>query len=80
MKWSYFYLYVVLDVFSRYVVAWLLAVQESSQLANRMIEQAFENENIKPGDLTLHADRGSSMKSHTVGAVAGRPGSHEDAQ
>lgn len=66
VKWSYFYLYVVLDVFSRYVVAWLLAEQESSQLAKRLLEQAFENENIKPGDLTLHADRGSSMKSHTL--------------
>jgi putative transposase len=59
-------LYVVLDVFSRYVVAWLLAEQESSQLAKRLLEQAFENENIQPGDLTLHADRGSSMKSHTL--------------
>jgi putative transposase len=66
VKWSYFYLYVVLDVFSRYVVAWLLAEQESSQLAKRLLEQAFENENIQPGDLTLHADRGSSMKSHTL--------------
>lgn len=66
VKWTYFYLYVVLDVFSRYVVAWLLAEQESSRLAKQLLEQAFENENIKPGDLTLHADRGSSMKSHTL--------------
>jgi putative transposase len=65
-KWSYFYLYVVLDVFSRYVVGWLIADQESSLLAEQLIADACAQQNINPGQLTLHADRGSSMKSKLV--------------
>jgi putative transposase len=65
-KWTYFYLYVVLDVFSRYVVGWLVADGESSALAERLIAEAYERQNIVPGELTLHADRGSSMKSKPV--------------
>jgi putative transposase len=65
-KWTYFYLYVVLDVFSRYVVGWLVADAESSALAERLIAEACERQGILPGQLTLHADRGSSMKSKPV--------------
>ena len=65
-KWSYFYLYVVLDVFSRYVVGWLVADAESATLANRLISDAYERNAIKPGQLTVHADRGTSMKSKHV--------------
>jgi putative transposase len=65
-KWTYFYLYVVLDVFSRYVVGWLVADAESSALAESLISQACERQGIAPGQLTLHADRGSSMKSKPV--------------
>jgi putative transposase len=65
-KWSYFYLYVILDVFSRYVVGWMVADGESSALAERLIAQTCEREGIMPGQLTLHADRGSSMKSKPV--------------
>jgi len=65
-KWTYFYLYVVLDVFSRYVVGWLVADGESAELAEQLIAEACEGQGIKPGQLTIHADRGSSMKSKKV--------------
>lgn len=65
-KWTYFYLYVVLDVFSRYVVGWLIADAESSALAERLIAASCERQGIRPGQLTIHADRGSSMKSKPV--------------
>ena len=65
-KWSYFYLYVILDVFSRYVVGWLVAPAESKALAERFIRETCERQGIVPGTLTVHADRGSSMKSKPV--------------
>jgi putative transposase len=61
--WTYFYLYVVIDVFSRYVVAWMVATEESATLAERLVSEAYEREGIQPGQLTLHADRGASMTS-----------------
>jgi putative transposase len=65
-KWTYFYLYVILDVFSRFVVGWMVATRESATLAQRLIEQTCRREAIEPGTLTLHADRGSSMTSKPV--------------
>ena len=65
-KWTYFYLYVILDIFSRYVVGWMVAYRESAELAQRLIEQTIERQQIEPGKLTLHADRGSSMTSKPV--------------
>ena len=65
-KWTYFYLYVILDIFSRYVVGWMLAYRESAELAKRLIAQTIEREKIEPGSLTLHADRGPSMTSQPV--------------
>jgi len=65
-KWTYFYLYVILDVFSRYVVGWMVADGESAVLAERLIEATCQRQNIQPGQLTIHADRGSSMKSKLV--------------
>jgi putative transposase len=65
-KWTYFYLYVIMDIFSRYVVGWMVAYRESAQLAKRLIEQTLERQGIEPGKLTLHADRGSSMTSKPV--------------
>ena len=65
-KWSYFYLYVILDVFSRYVTGWMVAMRESAELAKRLIEESCVKQNILPGQLTLHADRGSSMRSKPV--------------
>jgi putative transposase len=65
-KWTYFYLYVILDVFSRYVVGWMVALRESAELAKKLIEETCEKQNIQPGQLGLHADRGSSMRSKPV--------------
>ena len=58
-KWTYFYLYVILDVFSRYVVGWTVQHRETAQLAKALIEQATERQQISPKILTLHADRGA---------------------
>jgi putative transposase len=66
VKWSYFYLYVILDIFSRYVVGWMIAHGESAALAKRLIRETCEKQNVAPGQLTIHADRGSSMTSKPV--------------
>ena len=66
VKWTTYHLYVILDVFSRYVVGWMIAHHESSELAKRLIQQSRRSQNIAPGQLTVHADRGSSMKSKPV--------------
>jgi putative transposase len=65
-KWTYYYLYVIIDVFSRYVVGWMVAHRELSSLAQKLIEQTCEKQHIQPGQLTIHADRGPSMKSKPV--------------
>jgi putative transposase len=65
-KWTYFYLYVVMDVFSRYVVSWMVAHRESATLAQKLLSAAYERQGIQPGQLTIHADRGSSMTSKPV--------------
>jgi len=65
-KWTYFYLYVIMDIFSRYVVGWMIAPAESATLAERLIGDTCAKQNIGRGQLTLHADRGSSMKSKPV--------------
>jgi putative transposase len=65
-KWTYFYLYVLLDVFSRYVTGWMVAYRESAELAKRLIEESCKKQHIQPGQLTLHADRGTSMSSKPV--------------
>lgn len=62
-KWTYFYLYVVLDVFSRYVVGWMIATEESAALAKKLLAETYDREGIDPDQLTLHADRGSAMTS-----------------
>jgi putative transposase len=65
-KWTYFYLYVILDVFSRYVVGWMVADREGKQLARQFIEETCAKQQISEGQLTIHADRGSSMTSKPV--------------
>ena len=65
-KWTYFYLYVILDVFSRYVVGWMVAPGESAELAKRLIQDTCQKQRIVQGQLTIHADRGSSMTSKPV--------------
>ncbi len=64
--WSYYYLYVIMDVFSRRVVGWMVAEHESATLAEKLIAETCHRECIAPGQLTIHADRGSSMKSKLV--------------
>ncbi len=63
VKWTYFQLYVLLDIFSRYVVGWLLAHREGVDLAKKLIAQSCEKQRIQPGQLNVHADRGTSMTS-----------------
>ena len=65
-KWTYFYLYVILDVYSRYVVGWMIAERESAALAEELISQTCARQGIQCGQLTVHADRGSAMTSKPV--------------
>ena len=66
VKWSYFYLYVILDIFSRYGVGWMIAPAESAALAEKLIQETSERQGIEKGQLTIHADRGASMRSKPV--------------
>lgn len=68
-KWTCFHLYVILDIFSRQVVGWLIAERESAELAEQLIAQTVARHDIAPGTLTLHADRGASMRSKPVAAL-----------
>jgi len=65
-KWTYYHLYVILDVFSRCVVGWMLAHQEQADLAARLIRETIEKQNLRESELTIHSDRGPSMTSHSV--------------
>ena len=65
-KWMYFHLYVILDIFSRYVVGWMVAHRESAALAKRLLADTCRKQGITPDNLTIHADRGASMRSKTV--------------
>lgn len=65
-KWTYYFLYTILDIFSRYAVGWMVAHRESAALAERLLASTVEKQAIVPGQLTVHADRGSSMKSKPV--------------
>jgi putative transposase len=66
VKWSYFYLYVILDIFSRYVVGWMVASCESAALAQRFIRETIDKQEVPRDQLTIHADRGSAMTSKPV--------------
>ena len=65
-KWTYYYLYVILDIYSRYAVGWMLATRESATLAHKLIADTCTKQGIGRGQLTIHADRGSSMTSKPV--------------
>ena len=65
-KWTYFHLYVVIDIFSRYVVGWLLASRETAELAERLLAETIRKQNVAVDQLTIHADRGTSMASKPV--------------
>jgi putative transposase len=66
VTWSYYYLYVILDIFSRYVVGWMVAPQENATLAERLIAATCEKQAIPTGQLTIHADRGAAMTAKSV--------------
>ena len=65
-KWTYYHLYVILDIFSRYVVGWMVATCESAALAEKLIAATCDKQGITRGQLSIHADRGSSMTSKPV--------------
>jgi putative transposase len=65
-KWTYYYLYVILDIFSRYVTGWVVATRESAALAEKLISATCAKQQISAGQLAIHADRGSSMTSKPV--------------
>ncbi len=65
-KWTYYYLYVILDVHSRYVVGWMLAAKESAALAEQLLADTIAKQGINRDQLTIHADRDSSMASKPV--------------
>ena len=65
-KWTYYYLYVILDIYSRCVVGWMLADKENSALAKQLIETTIKKHSVKEDQLIIHSDRGPSMTSHSV--------------
>ena len=77
VRGRFYYLYVVIDIYSRYVVGWMLADRECQYLAHKLLQETCRKYNIVPGQLTIHADRGGPMKSKpveaTVACVAGEP-------
>jgi putative transposase len=66
IRGQFYYLYVVIDLYSRLVVGWLLADRECEELARRLLEQSYRKHGVQPGQLTVHADRGAPMKSKSV--------------
>jgi putative transposase len=69
VKWTYYYLYVLLDLFSRFVVGWMIAPRESTELAQQLISQSCTRQNIHPQQLTIHADRGAAMIAKSLAAL-----------
>lgn len=65
-KWTHFALYTVIDIFSRFIVGWMIAERERAELARQLIATAAANQNIQPEQLTLHADNGKPMKAKTL--------------
>jgi putative transposase len=66
VKWTYYYLYVILDIYSRYVPGWLLAHAENARLAEVLLADTAAKQHITSGQLTIHADRGSPMTAKPV--------------
>jgi transposase InsO family protein len=69
VKWTCFHLYVILDIFSRFVVGWLIAPRECAELAQQLIADTVSRHNVESGMLTLHADRGAAMRSKPVASL-----------
>jgi putative transposase len=72
--WTYYYLYVILDIFSRYTVGWMLAHREQADLATQLIEETIEKQQVPRDQLIIHSDRGPSMTSHSVANLMGTLG------
>jgi putative transposase len=70
-KWTYYQLYVILDIFSRYIVGWMVATRESAALAQELIVEACARQRIQPGQLSIHADRGPAMKAKSTAMLYG---------
>jgi putative transposase len=66
IKWSYFYLYVIIDIFSRFVVGWMIAEEESALQAQHFISSTCAQHAIPPGQLIIHSDRGGPMTAKTT--------------
>ncbi len=65
-KWMYYYLYVLLDIYSRYVVGWMLAHREDGELAAELVRESYEKQGVEPGQVIVHADRGSAPTAKTL--------------
>ena len=72
--WIWYYLYVLLDIFSRYVVGWMVAERESTALAKQLIDESCSKQGVAPGELILHSDRGSPMTSQGTAQLLARLG------
>jgi len=72
--WTWYYLYVILDLFSRYAVGWMVAERESTALATQLIEEAVRKQGVEPQTLILHSDRGAPMTSQGTAQLLGRLG------
>ena len=68
-KWTHYHLYVVMDVFSRYITGWLVAERESGGLAKQLMRETCERQGVEPDQLTVHSDRGGAMKSKTLAQI-----------
>jgi len=68
-NWTCFHLYVILDIFSRLVVGWLIAKREDVELAQQLFADSVARHDVEPATLTLHADLGTSMRSKPVAAL-----------
>ena len=73
-KWKYYFLYLIMDLFSRYIVAWMVAEHENGTLAQRLLREAYQKEGIEEGQVKLHQDRGSPMKSRPFWQTAAELG------
>jgi len=69
-RFSYFYLYAVLDLYSRYVIGWMIARHKSAALAKVLIEESLAKHAVEPGALVLHAERGAPMTSKTLALLS----------
>ena len=72
-RWTWFYLYTILDIYSRYVVGWMVAAREAASLAERLLTGAIAAQAVEVGQLTIHADRGTSMAGRHVKTLKHHP-------